>query len=143
MLSRRGKIAVDICFEPWVTWPLWFRNEIGDQAELAPISAQRKVEAFSLIELLKDSVLHCEATDAVYINNAKTLHELNERAVALTLELGRELGRKYEVRGQFLKVSAEGHVENHRIKPRLVRQAARGGSANDVLDVHWRSHTCP
>lgn len=143
MLSRRGKIAVDICFEPWVTWPLWFRDEIGDQAEFAPISAQLKVQAFSLIELLKDSVLYCEATDAVYLNNAETLHKLNESSVALTTKLGRELGRDYEVRGQFLKVSAEGHVENHLLKPRMVRQAARGTSANDVLDVSWRTHNCP
>jgi hypothetical protein len=142
MLMGRQPIAVDICLEPWMRWPLWFRNEIGDLPEHAPISDRLKTEAFELIKQFKDSIHACQATDSFYVDDSETLKKLNESALALKFKLELELGDDYEVRGQYLDLSTEGHVINRSINASMYTRALQGRSAEEVFKVRWRNHSC-
>lgn len=142
MLIGRQRIPVDIILEPWMSWPLWFRNEIGDQAEYAPISAQLRDEAVAIIDLLKESIHDCTVTDLFYVNDPETLQKLNESALALMFKLELELGSDYEVRGQYLDLSTKGHLVNRSIKASMYRRALRGRSAEKVFKVRWLNHSC-
>ncbi len=141
-LMKRQRIAVDICIEPWMTWPLWFRNEIGDLPELAPISEGLKLEAYALNKQFKESIHDCKVTDNFYVDNLETLKKLNESAIALKFKLELELGGDYEVRGQYLDLSTDGHVINRRVKASMYKRALQGRSAEEVFKVRWRNHYC-
>ncbi len=141
-LMDRKRIAVDICIEPWMAWPLWFRNEIGDSPELAPISDGLKLEAYALNKQFKDSIHDCQVTDSFYVDDAEALNKLNESALALKFKLEQELGGDYDVRGQYLDLSSEGHVINRSITASMYKRALQGRSAEEVFKVRWRNHSC-
>ncbi|WP_138315027.1 hypothetical protein [Rhodoluna limnophila] len=125
-----------------MAWPLWFRNEIGDFPELAPISDVLKIEAYALNKQFKGSIHDCKVTDSFYVDDSETLKKLNESALALKFKLELELGDDYEVRGQYLDLSTEGHVINRSINASMYTRALQGRSAEEVFKVRWRNHSC-
>jgi hypothetical protein len=142
VLNRKGKIAVDVCLEPWVLWPIWFRNEVADQRELTPISEELRGKTDALMEFFKESIRNCQTTDSFYQDAPETLRQLNDKALNLSVELAGELGGEFEVRGQYLCLTGDGHVENHRVQPRSMSKALRGKSADEILNPTWHQHSC-
>ena len=93
----KKRVVVNMHFETWFKWPLWFLNDVMDVEEKAPISAELK-EEFKL--LLKEFELNARwdsVNDGWYWPSKESRNDFETKVEKARQKLISELGKSYLV----------------------------------------------
>lgn len=104
------QVEVIVNPEPPLKWPLWFSNEIRDNAEATPITEALKGQAYLLHDYLESHATWDPDADQYRWKQPDSREEFNNLIYKFISELAAELGASYRIRFVCSAPSNKGYI---------------------------------